>query len=843
MTKDKLNSLFFPIIKTKNDLEDLISRAVWYFNCMENIENIYFIIDIEYDLNNFVVPDYLADDIKSLFNKNRSKIILVNYNEKKVKELFDKCDIIMLWDMENYPSQKWKDRIEKAQSNNKKQIWRVDKLRERYEGSFYIKVGLTNYPDKEEIIKSLNEKFIKFINEVAIYDKSYIFGTGPSVDRYKEFDFSDGISIICNSIILDEELLNYVKPKILVFADPIFHFGCSKYAYSFRKQLKNVVDKYDLTIIIPFNYYRLFVGNYPEFKDRTIAVPMSSTNPINLNLRKDFYIRSISNILTLLLFPLASTITNEINMIGFDGRKTIENTYFWKHNPKTQFNDKMENIQEVHPSFFNIDYNNYYSKHQNTVKEWIDELIKLGKKINLLTSSYVPILRKFYKFKGDSYDNEVYPLVSIIMPFYNNSDTIERSITSLIDQQHYENWELIVVDDGSEESEKKVLKKFSKKDKRIKIFYTDHKGVSYARNMGIRKSSGKYIGFLDSDDIYFPNALYRRMEELIDNDYDAVTCPAQMLDKNFNTINWSISKGPKIFSFLSMETAPFIINSIIAKKELFFDVGLFDETLTNAEDWDLYQKLGRIGVIFHHINDVFVGYRQTNDNTVNKDFLKHYRGIEEVLDIVNSKDSRLNENQVKEPFIYGLGHAHNIYVKRKRLIQVLIWNALSKKIGENVKKQALEIEPILLKICILNSDFKFLLKYTISRFYIIDPNNWIQYLKKDREIIIDTFTNLFNKDRYDFMNRIEFTYYINQIIESTENNISKNDHKNILNKKNVMIKNRDRAIANLKNQVQQKDRIIHDIKKSKSWKIGNFQTRIIKKMLGWLPFLRKKMNK
>ena len=96
--------------------------------------------------------------------------------------------------------------------------------------------------------------------------------------------------------------------------------------------------------------------------------------------------------------------------------------------------------------------------------------------------------------------------IAIILPNYNSSKFINETIRS-IKNQSYKNWELIIVDDASDEKTKKVLKNF-KNEKKIKIYYLKkNKGAAYCRNLGIRKSKSDYLAFIDSDDYWKKNKL------------------------------------------------------------------------------------------------------------------------------------------------------------------------------------------------------------------------------------------------------------------------------------------------------------------------------------------------
>lgn len=107
-------------------------------------------------------------------------------------------------------------------------------------------------------------------------------------------------------------------------------------------------------------------------------------------------------------------------------------------------------------------------------------------------------------------------LVSIIIPVYNSANTIEKTLESVLIQD-YHNIELIVVNDGSTDNTEEIIKKYGK---RIKYFYQENAGVSTARNLGFSKSNGKYIQYLDSDDLLAKGKLLKQVLALEKNDAD-----------------------------------------------------------------------------------------------------------------------------------------------------------------------------------------------------------------------------------------------------------------------------------------------------------------------------------
>lgn len=108
------------------------------------------------------------------------------------------------------------------------------------------------------------------------------------------------------------------------------------------------------------------------------------------------------------------------------------------------------------------------------------------------------------------------PLVSIIMPVYNRHDYLKRAIDSVLNQS-YVNWELVAVDDGSDDSSADLLESYKAISTKIKVLYQNHLGLPAARNNGIKNSVGSLITFLDSDDELTKDHLQFRVDYLIDN--------------------------------------------------------------------------------------------------------------------------------------------------------------------------------------------------------------------------------------------------------------------------------------------------------------------------------------
>ena len=265
--------------------------------------------------------------------------------------------------------------------------------RDRTEGSRYIDISYRFPANDGQVVETSNRRFAALAETLQPLKTAYLFCSGPEVSRYANYRFDDGINIVCNSVINDAELLAAAAPHIQIFGDPIFHFGCSSYAHEFRQTLARTQAQYGYHCIVPIKYFNLFTYWQPQLSEVSMAVPFDVQMPINLDLLNDFRLHTTDNILTFLMLPVASTLARDIYLLGCDGRPLSQNDYFWKHNEKTQFVGQMTNIQEVHPSFFKLDYDEYYLRHCDNTQAYLQAGEQRGLRYQALTPSHIPALR------------------------------------------------------------------------------------------------------------------------------------------------------------------------------------------------------------------------------------------------------------------------------------------------------------------------------------------------------------------------------------------------------------------------------------------------------------------
>lgn len=134
-------------------------------------------------------------------------------------------------------------------------------------------------------------------------------------------------------------------------------------------------------------------------------------------------------------------------------------------------------------------------------------------------------------------DNRAEELVSIIMPTYNSGHFIGKTIDSVLSQT-YQNWEVIIVDDCSTDNTSKIVSSYTTKDNRIKYHRLDrNSGAAVARNKAVELSKGKYIAFIDSDDIWFPEKLSKQINFMEKNNYTFTSTSYTKIDEEGNFLN------------------------------------------------------------------------------------------------------------------------------------------------------------------------------------------------------------------------------------------------------------------------------------------------------------------
>jgi len=205
------------------------------------------------------------------------------------------------------------------------------------------------------------------------------------------------------------------------------------------------------------------------------------------------------------------------------------------------------------------------------------------------------------------------PEISVIIPTYNRPELLERALQSVY-AQTFKNFEIIVANDAGEDVEP-LLCKLDANRGRIKIVNAAQKsGVSATRNLALNLAQGKYIAYLDDDDYYYPehletlyNYLEKSGEKVV---YSNSLCAVQEYKNNaWVTIEKNVQFNSEFNSDQLLVANYIPILNIMHARECLEKSGIFDETLSTHEDWDLWIRLSR-HYSFHHISQVTAEYTQ-----------------------------------------------------------------------------------------------------------------------------------------------------------------------------------------------------------------------------------------
>lgn len=226
------------------------------------------------------------------------------------------------------------------------------------------------------------------------------------------------------------------------------------------------------------------------------------------------------------------------------------------------------------------------------------------------------------------------PKVSVVIPAYNYGYFIGEAIDSVLNQT-CKDLEIIVVNDGSTDSTEDVVRAYHG---RVIYVKQVNQGVSSARNHGISLSNGKYVAFLDADDLWLPEKLERSVAYLEKNKLDWVCTARLKLDENGKYTRRRIEEESGMYDkesgvLTNLERGLFnpdynlpFPSTILLRKECFTVAGLFEESLKTSEDCDLWMRFQEAGLTGGYLDEPLVIYRHHQKGLSRKSALSSLEG-------------------------------------------------------------------------------------------------------------------------------------------------------------------------------------------------------------------------
>ncbi|MEL1252655.1 glycosyltransferase family 2 protein [Flavobacterium sp. DGU38] len=276
-----------------------------------------------------------------------------------------------------------------------------------------------------------------------------------------------------------------------------------------------------------------------------------------------------------------------------------------------------------------------------------------------------------------------YPLVSIIIPTYNRADVIGETLDSVA-LQTYQNWECIIIDDRSIDNTYEIIENYLKNDSRFKFIKKDFgdKGASASRNLGLKNANGKYIQFLDSDDILHPEKIEHQINLLIKNDTLTIsTCKWERIQNSVLEIKEFSNKADyqnyidtkDYFDVIGKYGGFFPPEAYLISREIIDFSGHWNENLTNNDDGEFFFRIISNASKMLFVENSIVYHRNASLNHHN---LSELNSDDKIISLINSWKI------IEALYVTRYGKENSIYIAKKK---EAVYNSIQLKYKHLVK--------------------------------------------------------------------------------------------------------------------------------------------------------------
>lgn len=219
--------------------------------------------------------------------------------------------------------------------------------------------------------------------------------------------------------------------------------------------------------------------------------------------------------------------------------------------------------------------------------------------------------------------NNIKPIVSVITPTYNSARFIKETIES-VQNQIFNEWELIIVDDGSTDNTIDLVKEKIKKDKRVKLLINDiNIGAAKSRNKAIKVAAGRYIAFLDSDDLWLPNKLEVQVNFMEEKRLSFSFTSYQFINENGVSLNKTVKVPPQI------TYNELLKNTIIGCLTVMIDISKLGKItmpdIRTRQDTAMWLKILKSGEVAYGIDEPLARYRKVGNSLSSNKYKMAYK--------------------------------------------------------------------------------------------------------------------------------------------------------------------------------------------------------------------------
>ena len=217
-------------------------------------------------------------------------------------------------------------------------------------------------------------------------------------------------------------------------------------------------------------------------------------------------------------------------------------------------------------------------------------------------------------------------MISVVMPAFNSSDFIAKAIESILNQT-FQDFELILVDDGSTDNTLEIMRHYRQQDNRIQIIQSKHVGCSRARNLGINQSKFPWIAVMDADDIALPKRFAKQIEAANANPkvvaWGTYVHHVNLKEEVLSLQKHGLLTEEEFYDNMKRGDVPFVIHpTSLIKKEILLRVGGYDSKFSDADDFELFDRLSDHGPILVIPEPLLLYRLHSQSVSMNKYFIR-----------------------------------------------------------------------------------------------------------------------------------------------------------------------------------------------------------------------------
>jgi len=379
---------YFPRFDSADELTNHYFRAAWYLTGAASTVTQVTLGVLSNDIVAQHAPDFFCDAEASLDS------LSVEPAETPFLEKVLAAQLVLVWkDISAVALERLRALIPNAQ------IFTVaTKALSATEYGNYCKAqwSLLERSERERLLRDSQARFSSALTRLRAEGKvaAAVFGTGPSIEKAFDYDFSKCATIVCNTIVASSELLDHVKPAFICAGDVVSHFGVSRYAERFRADLVRVLRNTDVLFFTsaPFGY--LLAAKFPDIADKIVFCEQRH-NGANTDLESVWALPKLDSTLNIHMLPIASTFARTIFVLGCDGKNpdATKNEDFWAHSSRTHYHDLVDTGHKAHPTFDQRRQVSTFNRYVDSTEESLQAGESQGRVYFALEPSFTPALK------------------------------------------------------------------------------------------------------------------------------------------------------------------------------------------------------------------------------------------------------------------------------------------------------------------------------------------------------------------------------------------------------------------------------------------------------------------